>query len=240
MAPFFQLADTGIARVWKSMLSRLRRVEGIELFMLDRGGCPELPGITFISFPSYTMTYTATDSLLIQSICDKYQIDVFSSTYYTTPVTTPQVQMVYDMIPEVFGFDLSARIWKEKELALNYASRLACISRRTRDDLHLYHPNINPSRSFVTYCGVDAEIFNTEASKDLSLFIQSQYNLTKPYVVMVGAREQHKNYKNAKLFFEAIASSKSASLEILCVGGEGEINPEWLGSAAGRCPSYKM
>jgi glycosyltransferase involved in cell wall biosynthesis len=78
----------------------------------------------------------------------------------------------------------------------------------------------------------NAEIFNTEASKDLSLF-RSQYNLTKPYVMMVGSREQHKSYKNVKLFFEAIASSKSASLEILCVGGEGEINPEWLASLPG-------
>ena len=37
--------------------------------------------------------------------------------------------IVYDMIPEVFGFNLGDRIWKEKELAISFASYYACISK---------------------------------------------------------------------------------------------------------------
>ncbi len=108
-----------------------------------------------IEFPSYNSTYTASDSILIQEFCDKYSIDVFTSTYYTTALTTPQILMVYDMIPEVMGFDLTARVWKEKRLALSYACYFACISKNTRDDLLNFFPGIDPSRAVVAYCEVD-------------------------------------------------------------------------------------
>ena len=141
---FFQLAQTGIGRVWVTLLSKLARVPDLEIILLDRGRCPEIDGVARVPFPAYTMTYTAADSLLIQKVCDDLAIDVFSSTYYTSPLTTPQVQMVYDMIPEVMEFDLSARAWKEKQLALSYASHFACISANTRHDLLHFYPGIAP------------------------------------------------------------------------------------------------
>ncbi len=94
---FFQLASTGIARVWTSLLRQLVRVEGLEFYILDRGSCPSIEGVRSVEFPSYNFTYTAGDSILIQEFCDKLNIDVFTSTYYTTALTTPQVQMVYDL-----------------------------------------------------------------------------------------------------------------------------------------------
>ena len=157
---FFQLAQTGIGRVWVTLLSKLARVPDLEIILLDRGRCPEIDGVARVPFPAYTMTYTAADSLLIQKVCDDLAIDVFSSTYYTSPLTTPQVQMVYDMIPEVMEFDLSARAWKEKQLALSYASHFACISANTRHDLLHFYPGIAPERAVVTHCGVDAAVFN--------------------------------------------------------------------------------
>jgi hypothetical protein len=100
---YFQLASSGIARVWRSLLKEIVQDPALSLSMLDRGECPIIPGVSLIEFPSYTMSYTATNSLLIQEFCDRYNIDVFASTYYTTAVTSPQVQVVYDMIPEVMG-----------------------------------------------------------------------------------------------------------------------------------------
>ena len=157
---FFQLAKTGIGRVWVSLLSRIAQSPDLDVLLLDRGGCPDIAGVARVLFPSYTMSYTATDSLLIQKTCDALAVDVFTSTYYTSAVTTPQVQMVYDMIPEVMEFDLSARAWKEKRLTLNYASHFACISANTRHDLLYFYPAIPPSRAVVTHCGVDRTVFN--------------------------------------------------------------------------------
>lgn len=184
---FFQLATTGIARVWTSLLHRLARMDELEIAILDRGGCPDIEGVERIAFPSYTMTYTASDSLAIEDVCRRRGIDVFTSTYYTTAVDTPQVLLVHDMIPEVLGHDLSARAWKEKHLALHYAARLACVSQSTRDDLHRIFPRIDPSRSSVTHNGVDAEVFNSGAAERLPALRRS-FGLDRPYLMVVGSR----------------------------------------------------
>jgi glycosyltransferase involved in cell wall biosynthesis len=228
---FFQLAKTGIARVWTSVISQLVLIEDLNLFMLDRGRAPALPGVELLEFPSYTMTYTAADSLLIQEFCDKLDIDVFTSTYFTSATKTPQVQLVYDMIPEVMGFDLEARAWKEKKIALSYASAFACLSKNTLHDLRRFFPGVDRSRAAVTYCGVDVSIFKVAASDDVMLFRQA-YDLEKPYFLLVGSREQHKNYKNGKLLFDAVAIDRAPDFDIVCVGGEAEVNASWVSSLA--------
>jgi glycosyltransferase involved in cell wall biosynthesis len=224
---FFQLASSGIARVWSSLLEEIVRDPALSVFMLDRGGCPIIPGVSLIAFPSYTMTYTAADSLLIQEFCDRYEIDVFASTYYTTAVTSPQVQVVYDMIPEVMGFDLSARVWKEKQLALSYASYFACVSRNTREDLCKFYPSIERSRTAVTHWGVNTAIFNSSAQQNVSA-LRNKYGLEDSWFLFVGSKVQHKGYNNAALFFEALKNEKAADFDVVCVGGEPMIEPEWL------------
>ena len=79
---FFQLSNSGIARVWRSILELLAEDERFQIYFLDRGKAPTISGINYIPFPSYKATDCPADSLLIQDICDFYQIDVFSSTYY--------------------------------------------------------------------------------------------------------------------------------------------------------------
>jgi glycosyltransferase involved in cell wall biosynthesis len=224
---FFQLARTGIARVWTSLLPRLARAPGLSVLMLDRGGAPDIPGVERIEFPSYTMSYTATDSMLIQEFCDKLAIDVFSSSYFTSALATAQVQMVYDMIPESLGFDVSHRVWKEKQLALSYASHFACISERTRDDLIRCYPGIEPWRIAIAYCGVDTETFNPDAARHLPAF-RERHALRRPYFLLVGSREQHQNYKNGKLVFDAVKAGGAADFDLVCVGGERTINAAWL------------
>ena len=94
---------------------------------------PQLTDVERINFPSYTMNaYTAADTLLIEKYCGELGADVFSSTYYTTPASTPSVLIVYDMIPEVMGFNLAGRVWQEKQIAISFASYYACISENTR------------------------------------------------------------------------------------------------------------
>lgn len=111
---FFQINDTGIARVWRTVLKILAASGRFEIFFLDRGRAPKIEGLHYIPFPRHLFLHCAADSLLIQKICDHYKIDVFTSTYYTTPVSTPMVLMVYDMIPELFDFNLTQRAWMEK------------------------------------------------------------------------------------------------------------------------------
>jgi glycosyltransferase involved in cell wall biosynthesis len=222
----FQLASTSITRAWTSLLSRLARNGNLELFMLDRGNCPSVDGVSLIEFPSYYFTYTASDSILIQEFCDTYDIDVFTSTYYTTALTTPQVQMVYDMTPEVMGFDLTARAWKEKQLALSYAGHFACVSKSTRDDLLMFYPGIHPSRTVVTHCGVDVDIFSPSAAHR-SGELRKTLGFQKEFFLFVESGRRYGGHKNLDIFLEAVQEMRSAHFDVLWVGRHPTMELEW-------------
>jgi glycosyltransferase involved in cell wall biosynthesis len=224
---FFQLARTGIGRAWSSLLPRLLQYADLELVLLDRGNAPCLTGIENVAFPSYKMnTCAAADSFLIEKFCKALGADVFTSTYYTTPVTIPSVLMVYDMIPEILGFDLSLRPWQEKQIAINFAVSYACISQSTKNDLERFYPNTS-QRAIVTYCGVDHNIFHPVDRPDVERF-KAEIGIGKPYYLLVGAREQHAKYKNGILAFKAAKKLREADIELICVGGEPQIAPEFL------------
>lgn len=225
---FYQFARTGIARVWSSLLPRLARYPALEIVLLDRGNCPKIAGVENVEFPSYTMgAHTAADSLMIDRFCDEVGADVFTSTYYTTPVKVPSVMMVYDMIPEVLGFDLKHRAWQEKAIAISFARYYACISGNTRADLLRFHTHITFERAIVTYCGVERDVFRPRRPDRVEAFKRT-YGLTKPYYVLVGSRKQHQGYKNTSLLFDALQKARDSETEILCVGGESEIDAESL------------
>lgn len=234
---FFQLANSGIARVWRSLLPRLAAFPDIEITVLDRGDSPRIAGIEYIDFPSYTFTSTASDSLLIDVFAQDVEAEVFLSTYYTTPTRVPSVLIVHDMIPELFGFDMKLRAWQEKELAVSFAQYLLCVSESTRKDLLRLYPDIAPERVASAHCGLDLKAFRPRQANEISEFRQT-YGVAENYCVLVGSREQHNGYKNAGLLFDALKMSpqlfgathrmRQSELQILCIGGEPEIQPNFI------------
>tara|TARA_B100000614_G_scaffold240053_1_gene240110 strand:- start:1453 stop:2637 length:1185 start_codon:yes stop_codon:yes gene_type:complete len=229
---FFQMSNSGIARVWRSLLPRLAAFPDIEITVLDRGRSPRFAGIEYIDFPAYTFTSTAADSLLIDIFAKDYCADVFLSTYYTTPTRIPSVMIVYDMIPEIFGFDMNMRGWQDKNLAISFAQYCLCISENTRKDLLQIHSSLDPERATTAYCGLDSEAFRPREELEVSAF-RKAYGVSENYCILVGSREQHTGYKNAGLLFDALKKQGSLSnvfdrpgpleLQILCVGGEPEV-----------------
>lgn len=233
---FFQLNNTGIARVWEAVLNSLAGRADLEIFLLDRGRSPEIAGITNIPFPTRKDNDVAADSLLLQQFCDDLRADVFTSTYYTTPTRTPMVLMVYDMIPEIFDFDLTHRHWSEKETAIAFAQQYLCISHSTRKDLLHFYPEIDPDTAQVAYCGVDTQAFGKRSTAEIRDF-RAQHGLDRPYFLFVGTRVQHTAYKNSGLFFNALRQMETADFDVFCVGGEPQIEQSVLdGLPAGvRC-----
>ncbi|MBB4123304.1 glycosyltransferase family 4 protein [Martelella radicis] len=229
---FFQLSNSGIARVWRSLLPRLAAFPGVEITVLDRGRSPRFAGVEYIDFPSYTFTSTAADSLLIDVFAKDCGADVFLSTYYTTPTQIPSVLIVYDMIPELFGFDLKLRAWQEKNLAISFAQYCLCISENTRKDLLDIYPDFDPDRVVTAYCGLDSKAFRPREEQEVSAF-RKEYKVAEDYCILVGSREQHTGYKNAGLLFESLKKQDQLrdvfdrpnrpEFEVLCVGGEPEI-----------------
>jgi glycosyltransferase involved in cell wall biosynthesis len=236
---FFQLTNTGIARVWSSILPRLAKYPDVEIMLLDRGNCPSIDHVERINFPSYTMNaYTAADSLVIEKYCGELGADVFSSTYYTTPASTPSVLIVYDMIPEVMGFNLAGRVWQEKQLAISFASYYACISENTRADLSRYYP-ATTNRSIVTHCGVEHRIFRPQDRSRVDDF-KKRFGISKPYFLLVGSRKQGHGYKNAVHAFKAARNIRDFEFEFLCVGGEESIDPDVLSSLPSNASARRV
>ncbi|MDM0081975.1 glycosyltransferase family 1 protein [Variovorax sp. J31P179] len=228
---FFQLAQSGIARVWRATLPRLAKRLEMPIVFLDRGGVnEEFDGVEVVPFPTYKSKYNAGDSQLLEQICRHYGAKVFTSTYYTTPMETPSLLLVYDMIPERLGFDLSARDWREKELAIIHARRHICISNNTRRDLLEFYPEIDPDTTSVAHCGIDSTIFKPRDESAIAEF-RHRLGLHRPYYMFVGSRVQANNYKNASLFFDAVNTMGEVDFDVLCVGGEKAIPTSAVDSA---------
>jgi glycosyltransferase involved in cell wall biosynthesis len=219
---FFQLTQSGIARVWRAVLPLLAAKLDMPVVLLDRGGISgDIPGVEVVPFPTYKSKFTPHDSALLERVCRHYGAELFISTYYTTPLRTPSLLLVYDMIPERLHFDLTARDWREKEIAIAHARRHLCISSNTRKDLLEFYPELDPRTTTVAHCGVDPSVFKLADEQSIAEF-RRNLGLTRPYYMFVGSRVQAKNYKNASLFFDALKAMRDIDFDVLCVGGEKE------------------
>jgi glycosyltransferase involved in cell wall biosynthesis len=223
---FFQLGASGIARVWRSLLTEwLRSGFSEHVILLDRRGtAPRIPGVRYRSAPEYIYDRSGRDSLMLQRICEELGADLFVSTYYTTPTTTPALMPVYDMIPEVIGLNLQEPMWREKHLCIRHASAYVTISESTRHDLLRLFPEIAPSRVEVVHCGVDPT-FTPAPAADIHAFRRA-YKLDRPYFLLVGDRLGAGGYKNTPLFFKAFAGLERSRYAILCVGGAPDLEPQ--------------
>ncbi|MEA5497580.1 methyltransferase domain-containing protein [Limnoraphis robusta] len=214
---FFQMYKTGIARVWRSLLEEWAK-NGFSqnIVVLDRvGTVPKIPGIFYRTLPAYDYNQTEADREMLQQVCDEEGADLFISTYYTTPISTPSVFMAYDMIPEVLGADFNEPMWREKHHAIRHASAYVSISENTASDLVKCFSGISPEQVTVAQCGV-SPVFSLNSQANINQF-KMKYGITKPYFILVGAGS---NYKNAGLFFQAFAQLYSKQgFEIVCTGG---------------------
>jgi glycosyltransferase involved in cell wall biosynthesis len=213
---FFQLYQTGIARVWKSLLEEwVSNGFAKHIFLLDRANtAPRFPGITYCQIPAYDYSHTDIDREMLQQVCDELGADLFISTYYTTPLETPSVFMGYDMIPEVLGFDLNQPMWQEKQRAIEHASTYLTISEHTSKDLVKIYPNIDPHNVAVAHCGIQST-FQLPHTTNLAEF-RYKYGIPKPYFVIGGTG----GYKNIGLFLQAFSQLYSKSgFDLIVTGG---------------------
>ncbi len=227
---FFQLYKTGIARVWKSLLEEwVNNGFAKHIIVLDRAGtAPKIPGIRYRLIPSYNYNNTTADREILQQVCDEEGADLFISTYYTTPMTTPSVFMAYDMIPEVMGWDMNNAMWQVKHQGIQHASAYLAISENTARDLVRFFPQISLESVKVALCGVTNN-FSPASQEELNSF-RTKYGISKPYFMIVSIG----GYKNTILFLEAFARlySKQA-FDIICTGGGGLLDEQLRGYTSG-------
>lgn len=224
---FFQLNNTGIARVWKSLLEEWVK-DGFakNILVLDRGGtAPKISGMRYRQIPKYSYNDTDGDRQILQQVCDEEGVDVFISTYYTTPLSTPSVFMGYDMIPELMAQNLDHPMWQEKHRGIRHASTYITISENTKRDLAGCFPDILVDSITVAHCGIDSNF--TPASQEEIIEFTSKYEIRKPYFLVVGERIGWKKYKNTTIFFKSFYSLPNwRGFEIVCTGGQSQLEDE--------------
>jgi glycosyltransferase involved in cell wall biosynthesis len=165
---------------------------------------------------------------MLQEVCDQEAADLFVSTYYTTPLSTPSVFIAYDMIPEILGANLDEPMWREKHLGIAHASAYISISESTANDLVKLFPNIN-SKITVAHCGISNTFYPAPPGEIIQF--KTKYGINKPYFLLVGAGS---DYKNAVLFFRGFSQlySKSA-FDVICTGAGYLLGHEYRELAAG-------
>ncbi|MDX2100102.1 MAG: glycosyltransferase, partial [Leptolyngbyaceae cyanobacterium bins.59] len=228
---FFQLYRTGISRVWRSLLETwLHNGFSQYLTILDRAGTvPKLPGYRYLTLPPYDYNETDRDRELLQQVCDEQGADLFISSYYTTPLTTPSVFMAYDMIPEMLGGDLDEPMWREKHYGIQHGIAYICISQNTAQDLLQCFPEIDPQRVKVAPCGV-SPLFRPAAATSIQEF-RYKYGIQRPYFLLVGPGM---GYKNTVLFFRAFAQlATRQGFELVCTSNAGHFLDEFRQYTAG-------
>lgn len=228
---FFQLYKTGIARVWKSLLEEWAN-NGFakHIILLDRAGtAPKIYGIRYRTVPAYDYDNTDVDREILQQVCDEESADIFISTYYTTPITTPSVFMAYDMIPEVMGWDMNHPMWREKQQGIRHASAYITISEHTAYDLVNCYNDVAREAVTVAYCGVK-NTFLPSKPEEINSF-RTKYGISKPYFMVVGGGI---GYKNSILFFQAFYQLASSNgFDIVCTGSDGVLAPEFRALTSG-------
>ncbi|GAX34867.1 FkbM family methyltransferase [Nodularia sp. NIES-3585] len=227
---FFQKYNTGIARVWRSLLQQWSNTDfANQILVLDRANTsPQIPGVRYRTVSPYDYNNTEADKQMLQQICEEEEAELFISTYYTTPIETPSVFMAYDMIPEVLGGNLNEPMWLEKHNGIKHASAYISISENTAKDLSKLFPDIPLESITVAHCGVDS-IFSTPSESEINTF-KYKYGINKPYFLLGGLG----GYKNSILFFQALSQlANKASFDIVATGAGSQLPPEWRQYTAG-------
>ncbi|WKZ57893.1 MAG: glycosyltransferase family 1 protein [Bdellovibrionota bacterium] len=216
---FFQYKRTGIARLWSNYLQQWAAAQcASDILLLDRGGsCPKFDNIKSISVPLYDGARGDEDKRFLEQLLQAQGCSLFVSTYYTSPLNTPSVQMVYDLIPEALKWDMqSASDWRDKQHAIRRAQGFICISQHTLHDLMRFYPEVQGRAAIVAYPAVSSAEFSPASASEVDRFLKS-HRIEHPYFLMVGPDV---GYKNAEMFFEAFHSLPCKDgFEVALVGG---------------------
>jgi glycosyltransferase involved in cell wall biosynthesis len=225
---FFQELNSGIGRVWINLLTAWAQREfGRQVVFLDRAGsAPRLDGVITRTIRAYDASRPGAESLLLQQICDEEGAELFVSTYYTFPVSTPSVFFGHDMIPERLGAPLhTEQTWRNKHLAIAHASAAIMVSKNSAQDLIELGQVRAGAPVHVAYNGCPA-VFHPATRDERSAF-RGKYGLGGDYLLYLGERRGFHNYKNAVLMFRALARwPGAAEMTVVLVGGHPEIEPE--------------
>ena len=223
---FYQLARSGIARVWSEMLAKWAKLSpDIQFIFLDRGQTDvHIDGVTTVPFQEvpvrvcfdeWSLQAWDKDREVITSFCKEEKADLFLSSYYTYAAGIPNIMMVHDMIPEnnPDTINLDEPIWKMKAQTIYAASGYVCVSYNTATELYKHYEVVGRN-ILVAHNGVNAPSSSTIGSGEHFLAESSGV----PFVLVPGLASP-KSYKNQEFVFRSLKSLlNTGQLRIVVTG----------------------
>ena len=154
---FYERPYSGISRVWDTYLKH-NFFEGYDIILLVRQNSVMdkdiLEKYNHIFINTFNYSNMTEDVFNLDKIVSSLSATHFISTYYTYCNVVPNIQMIYDMIPEVFNFPKN-EMWMQKDLAIRNAKSYISISLNTKRDLLKYYSFIKEEQ--VGICNLTAE-----------------------------------------------------------------------------------
>lgn len=223
---FFQLASSGIARVWREMLSTWAEMSpDIEFLFLDRGQSGlGLSGVRILPsqevpvntcFEEWSLRAWDEDRSRLSKLCRDENIDLFISTYFTFAEGVPNIMMIHDMIPEnnPHLINLDEPIWKMKAQTIYASNGYVCVSYNTAVELHR-HYDVAGRNILVAHNGVERRRVQCQDSS----FTAADPSSEPPFVLVPGLASPE-SYKNQEFVFRALKSLLSSNqLRIVVTG----------------------
>ncbi len=217
----------GIARVWRNLISGLRRqMPQARITILQRkGSIVPLDDVAIHAVPAFQWGDAQRldhDDEMLHRVCSELEADIFISTYFTRAPGVRNLVMVHDLIPEVMGMDLSQPEWQAKQRVIETGDGYINVSQVTQNDLCKQYPQVANRPMRVAHNGRDTQFRQSQPGEITRL--REKLGLKDPYFLLVGNRN---GYKNGLGLFKTLAKMPAAERPVvLCVGGETRLNPE--------------
>jgi glycosyltransferase involved in cell wall biosynthesis len=221
---FYQLARSGIARVWNDLIDEWSTVSpDINFYFMDREqddiklNCQIIPTAKVPieeCFHVWNLEPANRDRELINKLCRDLDIDIFMSTYYTYSDVATNVLYIHDCIPERFPnlINLEEPIWKMKSDAIYHSNGYICVSENSKNDLYSFY-NVPDRPSIVALNGLSSTFLQDVSMNKLPNVI------SKPFILVPGLSNKG-SYKNHELIFDAIRPwLKNGDIQCVCTGG---------------------
>jgi len=129
------------------------------------------------------------------------------------PLVTTIHDAIIEKLPEFYAHKSHARARRWWHWSAKHADAVFTVSKTSRSDiLEVWSPS--PSRVHVTYPGVEEAFMR--AGRDEALGVSSKFGLKRPYLLYVGHRGEHKNFR---VLEAAIRDAALQELDLVLVGG---------------------
>ena len=211
---FLDRRYSGISIVWYTLLKYLQP-EGYEVVLFKREDSYLPPDVQkkYEVVNIRNLHDEFSDIPYINFLCLSRGINYFISTYYTYSTMVPCLVYVYDMIPEIFGYDFRTSMWAQKGRCFANGKRFICISQNTKKDFERLYPKKH--KGYLNYCALDPQRFSEENDS-----IINKLKITKPFFILIVTNNDP--YKNAEALIRLfkIYPSLFDDFDFVCLGAK--------------------